>query len=122
MALGLIVVVTSVMQADTVGALGGTTALLLLGVFTVVNVACLVLKRRDPVAHAHFQAPVALPVLGALSCAFLLGPWTDRDPVQYTIAAWLLGLGVVLWVLTWLWNRGTRGKSPSFDEVDSLSG
>lgn len=121
-ALGLIVVVTSVMQADTVGALAGTTALLLLGVFTVVNVACLVLKRRDPVAHAHFRVPVVLPVLGALSCAFLVGPWTDRDPVQYTIAAWLLGLGVVLWVLTWLWNRGARGKPTSFDEVDSLSG
>jgi amino acid transporter len=121
-ALGLIVVVTGVMQADTVGALGGTTALLLLGVFTIVNVACLVLKRRDPVDHAHFRAPVVLPVLGALSCAFLVGPWTDRDPVQYTIAAWLLGLGVVLWVLTWLWNRGARGKRTSFREVDSLKG
>ena len=39
-----------------VPALGGTTALLLLCVFTVVNVAVLVL-RSDRVGHAHFRAP-----------------------------------------------------------------
>ena len=37
-----------------VPALGGTTALLLLCVFTVVNIAVLVL-RRDPVDHQHFR-------------------------------------------------------------------
>ena len=65
-----------------VPALGGTTALLLLCVFTVVNIAVLVL-RRDPVGHQHFRTPTFLPVLGALSCAFLAGPWTGRNPVQY---------------------------------------
>ncbi|HSE09720.1 MAG TPA: APC family permease [Nocardioidaceae bacterium] len=120
-AFGLIIGVTQVMGEDTVEALGGTTALLLLGVFTIVNIACLVLKRTHHVEHEHFHAPVVLPVLGALTCAFLVGPWTDRDPVQYTIAAWLLGLGVVLWVLTWLWNRGARGKKTGFREVDQLS-
>ena len=78
-------------------ALGGTTALLLLCVFTVVNVAVLVL-RRDTVEHKHFRTPTFLPVLGALCCAFLAGPWTGRDPVQYKIAGVLLGIGVVLWV------------------------
>jgi basic amino acid/polyamine antiporter, APA family len=119
-ALGLIVVVTGFMGEDTVSALGGTTALLLLGVFTVVNVACLVLKRSHHVDHEHFRAPVAVPVLGALSCAFLVGPWTGRDTVQYQVAAWLIGLGVALWVLTWLWNRGARGKRTGFSEVDGF--
>ena len=68
-----------------VPALGGTTALLLLCVFTVVNIAVLVL-RRDKVDHEHFHTPSFLPVLGALSCAFLAGPWTGRDPVQYSVA------------------------------------
>ena len=72
-------------------ALGGTTALLLLCVFTVVNVAVLVL-RRDPVGHEHFRTPTFLPVLGALACAFLAGPWTGRDAVQYTIAGILIGI------------------------------
>ena len=47
-----------------VPALGGTTALLLLCVFTVVNVAVLVL-RKDPVKHEHFRTPTFLPVVGA---------------------------------------------------------
>ncbi|PXX63959.1 amino acid/polyamine/organocation transporter (APC superfamily) [Nocardia tenerifensis] len=76
--------------------LGGTTALLLLAVFTVVNVAVLVL-RRDRVAHEHFRTPTALPVIGALTCGFLVTPWTDRNPQQYTIAGVLLAIGVVLW-------------------------
>ena len=66
----------------TVPALGGTTALLLLCVFTVVNIAVLVL-RRDPVGHQHFRTPTFLPIVGAVACAFLAGPWTGRDPVQY---------------------------------------
>ncbi|OLP59500.1 amino acid permease [Xaviernesmea oryzae] len=85
--------------AGSVPALGGTTALLLLCVFAIVNVAVLVL-RRDPVDHKHFRTPTILPVLGAVSCAFFAGPWTGRDPVQYLIAGALLALGVVLWFAT----------------------
>src|SRR5918993_2672577 len=82
-----------------VPALGGTTALLLLGVFTIVNVAVLVL-RKNTVDHEHFRAPTILPVLGAICCAFLVGPWTGRAPVQYAIAGILLAIGVVLWFVT----------------------
>jgi len=89
-----------------VPALGGTTALLLLCVFTVVNVAVLVL-RKDPVPHKHFRTPTFLPVLGALFCAFLAGPWTGRNPAQYDIAGILLGIGAVLWVVTVMVNRAT---------------
>jgi amino acid transporter len=91
-----------------VPALGGTTALLLLCVFTVVNVAVLVL-RRDAVAHRHFRTPTVLPVLGALSCAFLAGPWTGRATVQYEVAGVLLAIGVVLWALTWWGTRRRAG-------------
>jgi hypothetical protein len=90
-------------------------------VFTIVNIACLVLKRSHHVRHEHFHAPVVIPVLGAVTCAFLVGPWTDRDPVQYTIAGWLLGLGVVLWVVTWLINRGGRAKKTGFRDIDQIS-
>jgi basic amino acid/polyamine antiporter, APA family len=85
--------------AGGVPALGGTTALLLLCVFTIVNVAVLVL-RKDKVEHKHLRTPTIVPVLGAVSCAFLAGPWTGRDPVQYTIAGILIALGVVLWFAT----------------------
>ncbi len=101
-----------------VPALGGTTALLLLCVFTVVNIAVLVL-RRDRVGHEHFRTPTFLPVLGALSCAFLAGPWTGRDPVQYKIAGVLLGIGLVLWVVTVLVNRAT-GVKPAEPDMETV--
>ena len=103
-----------------VPALGGTTALLLLCVFTVVNVAVLVL-RRDPVDHEHFRTPTFLPVIGALACAFFAGPWTGRDPVQYRIAGILIGVGVVLWALTLVINRAT-GVRPTEPRMEDLGG
>ena len=103
-----------------VPALGGTTALLLLCVFTVVNIAVLVL-RRDRVGHAHFRTPTVLPVLGAIACAFLAGPWTGRDPVQYRIAGILLGIGVALWIVTVLVNRAT-GQKPAEPTMEDVGG
>lgn len=103
-----------------VPALGGTTALLLLCVFTVVNIAVLVL-RRDPVGHKHFRTPTFMALLGALSCAFLVGPWTGRDPVQYKIAGVLLAIGIALWVVTWLVNRA-QGVKPLEPEMDLMGG
>jgi APA family basic amino acid/polyamine antiporter len=87
--------------------LGGTTALLLLCVFCLVNAAVLVLRRR-PVAHAHYRAPTIFPVLGFVSCAYLATPFAGRDPAQYRIAGVLLLLGLALFALTWLHGRGAR--------------
>jgi basic amino acid/polyamine antiporter, APA family len=103
-----------------VPALGGTTALLLLCVFTVVNVAVLVL-RKDHVSHKHFRTPTILPVLGAISCAFLAGPWTGRAVVQYRVAGVLIAIGIVLWVITMLVNR-SLGVKPAESEMESLGG
>ena len=99
-------------------ALGGTTALLLLCVFTVVNVAVLVL-RKDPVQHKHFRTPTFVPILGAITCAFLVGPWTGRDPAQYRIAGVLLAIGVVLWVVTVFVNRaaGVKPADPAMQDI-----
>ncbi|WP_067658819.1 APC family permease [Nocardia harenae] len=90
--------------------LGGTTALLLLAVFTIVNVAVLVL-RRDPVEHKHFRTPTFLPVIGALTCGFLVTPFTDRNPEQYLIAGILLGVGALLWAVNQLALR--RQEKPA---------
>jgi len=103
-----------------VPALGGTTALLLLCVFTVVNVAVLVL-RRDPVEHSHFRTPTVLPVVGAATCAFLAGPWTGRNPEQYVIAGILLAIGVGLWVVTVLINRAT-GQTAGDPAMEDIGG
>jgi basic amino acid/polyamine antiporter, APA family len=100
-----------------VPALGGTTALLLLMVFTVVNVAVLVL-RRDRVDADHFRTPTVLPVLGALACAYLATPWAGRPTEQYRIAGVLLAIGVVLWGVTVLVNKRTGARPPRFDPAN----
>ena len=85
-------------------ALGGTTALLLLCVFTIVNVAVLVL-RKDNVEHEHFHAPTAIPVIGAVACAYLASPLSGRAGADYRVAGVLLLIGVVLWAVTYAVNR-----------------
>jgi amino acid transporter len=81
--------------------LGGTTALLLLCVFALVNVAVLVL-RRQRVAHTHYRAPTVCPILGFVTCAYLASPLAGRDPAQYWIAGVLLVIGLALFGLNWL--------------------
>lgn len=121
MALGLITYVRLRSESDVVVALAGTTALLLLCVFTVVNISCLVL-RRDRSTEPVFRAPGWVPWAGALTSAFLVGPWArnEDDYVQYSIAAVLLAIGVVLWALTWMTNRGVRAKKTGFREIEHL--
>ena len=75
--------------------------------------------RRDRVDHQHFRTPTILPILGALSCAFLAGPWTGRASVQYTIAGILIAIGVVLWVVTLLVNRAT-GLEPAEPDMATV--
>jgi basic amino acid/polyamine antiporter, APA family len=88
--------------------LASTTSLLLLAVFTLVNVACLVL-RRQTVAHEHFRAPSWSPWLAALLCAYLATPFSGRDPDNYLLAGLLLAIGVLLWLV----NRLLVGNGES---------
>jgi amino acid transporter len=81
--------------------LGGTTALLLLAVFTIVNIAVLVL-RKHKVEHRHFRAPTWAPVLGVFLCGFLATPLSGRPISQFIIAGILLVVGAVLWLVNYL--------------------
>jgi amino acid transporter len=106
--------------AANIALLGGTTSLLLLSVFTVVNISLLVIRRRpygDDESQDHFRAPTLLPWLGALTCAFLAGPWArnSEQMEQYRIALILLGVGVVLRSLTWFLTRGDRQARKELD-------
>ncbi|MHA7241229.1 APC family permease [Arthrobacter sp. TMS1-12-1] len=112
LALALILYVTSDPDGNVVANLSGTTAFLLLCVFTVVNIACLVLRRkRDVNRKVFFTSPGPLPAVAGLLCLFLAGPWVGRDIIQYQIAGGLMAIGVVLWVITWLINRKTDTRA-----------
>ncbi|GAB2969867.1 APC family permease [Frigoribacterium salinisoli] len=111
LALALIAYVTLTPGSPIVAVLGGTTSLLLLTVFAIVNVAVLVL-RRDDVGRRHFRAGRVLPVVGVVSCTWLVLPVSSgRGAEQYTIAGGLLALGIVLWLVTVL----TRRARPTLD-------
>jgi APA family basic amino acid/polyamine antiporter len=109
-----IIVVTGVavvlVSTGTIGALAGTTVLLLLSVFTLVNVSVLVL-RRDLISAQHFRAPTIIPVLGALSSAGLVIFTIATDPLAVLRAGMLVGLGVVLWFI----NRAFHGQAKDID-------
>ena len=90
--------------------LADTTVLLLLFVFTIVNVTVLVL-RRDPVEHTHFRAPFVLPVLGAVVSVALIVDTATDDTEVFVRAGLLLLLGAVLWGV----NRLITGP---VDDVD----
>jgi len=111
LALALIAYVTLTPGSPIVAVLGGTTSLLLLTVFAVVNVAVLVL-RRDRIDRQHFRAGRVLPVIGVVTCTWLVLPVSSgRGAEQYTIAGGLLALGIVLWLATVL----TRRARPTLD-------
>ena len=94
---------------DGVSKLGGTTALLLLCVFAVVNTAVLVL-RREKVEHHHFRAPTWAPVAAGILCVWLAIPVLSGRPASdYYIALVLVGVGIVLWIFNWLYLR-SRGE------------
>jgi APA family basic amino acid/polyamine antiporter len=140
LAFGLIVYVSSA-SSDAIATLGGTTSLLLLGVFTLVNICVLVLRRRDrdtdltrrdldadpsndaepPVSRNHFVTPTVLPIIGAVACLFLVTPFSGRASSHYVVAGLLLALGVVLWAVTWMANRAFGAKKTYFRDPSDLS-
>jgi amino acid transporter len=63
----------------------------------IVNVAVLVLRRRDPVDRPHFRAPGWAPYVGIVLCGFLATPLSGRPLQQFVVAGILLAVGVVLW-------------------------
>jgi amino acid transporter len=75
-----------------VAQLASTLVLLLLVVFTSVNLAVLVL-RREPVDEDHFRAPTAIPVLGIASCLLL---FTQIEAGVWLRGGILIAAGLVL--------------------------
>ncbi|MEL4356371.1 MULTISPECIES: APC family permease [unclassified Luteococcus] len=100
-------------------ALGGTTALLLLVVFTVVNIAVLVL-RKDRADVPHFKTPTIMAVLGAITAAFLASPLSGRANSDYKVAGWLLLVGMVLGLITYAINRFVYHQETRIRDIEHL--
>ena len=117
----LLITYVSLASSDAVAVLGGTTSLLLLAVFAVVNVAVLVL-RRDTSATKYFRAPTVPPIIGMIACVFLVTPLSGRPSTQYVLAGWVLVIGLVLFGVTLLINRRLGVKPEGLGDAKELQG
>ena len=70
--LALFVIVVALMLSGDITQLASATVLLLLAVFSLVNLALLVLQRRPGEPRGGFEVPSFVPALGALVCLALL--------------------------------------------------
>ncbi|MGE2834360.1 APC family permease [Mycobacterium sp. SMC-4] len=104
-AFGLIIYVSTAASSNAIAVLGGTTSLLLLAVFAVVNVAVLVLRRDVQHDGKHFKTPTALPVIGFVASLYLVTPLSGRPVQQYIVAGALIVTGIALFFLTRAINR-----------------
>lgn len=119
-AFGLIFYVTAFANSSAISLLGGTTSLLLLAVFALVNVAVLVLRRDVQEAGGHFKTPTALPVIGCLVSFYLVTPLSGRPGQQYLLAMILIGIGIALFFLTMLINRQLGIRGPGITDPTHL--
>ncbi len=95
------------------GLLADTTVMLLLGVFAVVNIAVLVL-RKDAVDHDHYRTMSFAPILGAIVSLILI---TQNEAAIFLRAGILLVLGAILYGI----NRALSGPHQEV-EAEGLSG
>ncbi|GAB49892.1 APC family permease [Mobilicoccus pelagius] len=77
----------------SIATLASTLVLLLLVVFSSVNVACLVLRRHDDGLPDHFRVPTILPVLGLASCLLL---FTQVEAETWAFGLPMLAVGAVM--------------------------
>jgi len=119
-AFGLILYVTAFANDKAISLLGGTTSLLLLAVFAVVNVAVLVLRKDVQADGAHFKTPTWLPVVGFVASLYLVLPLSGRPLQQYVLAGALVILGIVLFGVTIAINRALGIKTTRITDVERL--
>ncbi|HJF49104.1 MAG TPA: APC family permease [Brachybacterium paraconglomeratum] len=118
LAFALVLSVRYVLAEETISALGGTTALLLLAVFGLVNISVLVL-RKDKVDVRHFRTPTVLPIIGAITSFALVSP-IAQPRENYVIGGGLLVVGLLLYVITWFYNSAVRARRTRFRRPDDL--
>ena len=90
-------IVTLLILSGGVKPLAEATVLLLLCVFTLLNISLIVLKRREGEATDGFDVPLIVPILGALVCALLVAVRVNAafsDPRPGAAVAPLIALGI----------------------------
>jgi amino acid transporter len=84
---GLFAIVLALAIVGNISALAQATSLLLLGSFTVVNVALVVLKRRPSEPRGQFEVPVIVPALAAIVCVGMIINGARKMVLAYQTAS-----------------------------------
>ena len=101
-------IMVGLVSTGDVGDLADTTVVLLLLVFTVVNVTVLVLK-RDRVDHDHFSAPSFIPIIAIVVTIVLL---VQQEADIFLRAAILVGFGLLLYIVNFAAKRVLDHRNP----------
>jgi amino acid transporter len=92
-------IVSALILAGDVKAMAESTVLLLLAVFTLMNLALVILKRRPGEEPGGFEVPLLVPVFGAVVCAVLFGNRLNAALTSSDAALWtapLVALGILI--------------------------
>ena len=110
MAIAALLVISALLALiGDIGELASATVLMLLSVFTIVNIALVVLKRRRNEKLGRFEVPIVIPVLGAAICAVLVVVRvTQGNMLAPVIAGGLLAAILVSYILLGDKNRAAR--------------
>lgn len=100
----LMLIVIALAMAGDISVLAKATSVLLLGVFTIINLALVVLKRRQGEPKGTFEVPLFVPVVGAIICVVLISHAQIRELL---IALILLAGIAILYVLVSRRHRRT---------------
>lgn len=100
--LTLLAIVAVLSLLGDIKALAQATVLLLLTVFTAVNIALVILKRRPEEKPGQFEVPIIVPILGAIICATLIvvRMFQEGGLAAPAIAFGLIALIAVLYFVT----------------------
>lgn len=89
----MLAAVIALQFAGDITQLASATVLMLLLVFTAVNIALAILQRRDGRVDGAFEVPAVVPVLGAIVClGMMAGQAMQEDMTGPLIAAGLIAL------------------------------
>jgi APA family basic amino acid/polyamine antiporter len=113
--IALVLLLTVGTNPDALDTLASTTVVLLLLAFVMVNISVLVL-RGDRVEHEHFRTPSVFPILGIAVSLALLGYQAVSDITVFGLAALLLGLGLVLYLINVFAKRSLDREPPQARE------
>jgi amino acid transporter len=96
----LFLIVAALALVGEIAALASATVLLLLVVFTTVNIALIILLRREPDRPGTFRVPIIVPIGGAAVCIGMLGArLLEGNWTAPAVAAALLAGIVVLYLI-----------------------